>query len=76
MYKWGPSTQHHVDVNVRDINLIDLEPSLACAFLASQQKRLGNFLGEKEGEREKLNSNTSRKQLHCRFKFSNYGFSF
>lgn len=53
MYKWGPSTQHHVDVNVRDINLIDLEPSWACAFLASQQKRLGNFLGEKEGERER-----------------------
>ena len=73
MHKWGPSTQHHADVNVRDINLIDLEPSWACAFLASQQKRLGNFLGEKEGEREreKLNSNTSRKQLHCRFKFSN-----
>ena len=56
MHKWGPSTQHHVDVNVRDINLIDLEPSWACAFLASQQKRLGNFLGEKEGERERERS--------------------
>ena len=36
----------------RKRDLIDLEPSWACAFLASQQKRLSNFLGEIEEERE------------------------